>query len=195
MNGLEKILERISSETQQTVDGIMAEANAAVAASDEKAAAEAEKITAELDARGDKDAAEREERLVSVAQMEARQIILAAKQDVMEKAFEGALEQLCSAPDEEYAQICAGLMVKAAPDGKGEAVFPADRQAAGKLAVEQANKALGGSIKLSDEKRPLRGGFILRNGSVEVNCSFETLVRLQRSEAAGDVARLLFPEG
>ena len=107
----------------------------------------------------------------------------------------GALGKLCGAPDEEFAQTCADLLVKAAPDGKGEAVFSAERQAAGKLAVEKANQILGGSIKLSDEKRPLLGGFILRNGSVEVNCSFETLVRLQKSEAAGDVARLLFPEG
>jgi V/A-type H+-transporting ATPase subunit E len=63
--------------------------------------------------------------------------------------------------------------------------------------VAKANAALGGKGKLtlSDETRPIRGGFILVNGSVEVNCTFETLVRLQRGEIAGEVAKQLFPEG
>jgi len=29
---------------------------------------------------------------------------------------------------------------------------------------------------------------------VEVNCSFDTLVRLQKNETAGAVAKILFPE-
>jgi len=195
MNGIEKILQRIDSEAQSEVDAILAKAKQEAADAEAKASAEAEKLAADIDARGDKDAAEREERLVSVAQMEARQKILAAKQEVMEEAFTGALDKLCGAPDEEYAALCAGLLVKAAPGGKGEAVFAKDRQNAGRMAVEAANKALGGgSLKLSPETRPIKGGFILLSGNVEVNCSFETLVRLQRSEAAGDVARLLFPE-
>jgi V/A-type H+-transporting ATPase subunit E len=30
---------------------------------------------------------------------------------------------------------------------------------------------------------------------VEVNCTFETLVRLQKGTMSGEVAKLLFPEG
>ena len=196
MNGIEKILQRLDAETQTEVDAILAEAGRQAAEAEAKAKEEAERLSAELDSRGDKDAAEREERLVSVAQMEARQKVLAAKQEMMEEAFSGALDKLCKAPDAEYAALCAALLVKAAPDGKGEAVFAEDRQEAGRLAVEQANKLLGGgALKLSAEKRPVKGGFILLSGSVEVNCSFETLVRLQRTEAAGEVAALLFAEG
>lgn len=195
MNGIDKILQRLDDEAQGKIDAILAEAKQQAAELEAKANAEADRLGAELDARGSKDAEEREERLVSVAQMEARQKVLAAKQEMMEEAFAGALDKLCGAPDKEYAALCAGLLVKAAPDGKGEAVFAEDRQEAGRLAVEQANKMLGGgALKLSSVKRPIKGGFILLSGSVEVNCSFETLVRLQRSESAGEVAALLFPE-
>ena len=45
---------------------------------------------------------------------------------------------------------------------------------------------------ISAETAPIRGGFLLRQGSVEVNCAFETLVRLQKTETAGLVARKLF---
>ena len=38
------------------------------------------------------------------------------------------------------------------------------------------------------------GGFVLKNGSVEVNCTFDTLVRLQKAETAGAVAAKLFPQ-
>ena len=196
MNGIEKITQRIDAVTQGSVDSILSEAKSKAADIEAKAKADIERLTNDLRSRGDKEAAEREERLVSVAQMEARQISLAAKQDMMNKAFDGALEKLCNSADDVYADVCAKLLVKAAPDGKGEVIFAADKKAVGEKAVAKANQLLGGGqLKLSAESRPIKGGFILRNGSVEVNCTFETLVRLQRSEASGDVAKLLFPEG
>lgn len=36
------------------------------------------------------------------------------------------------------------------------------------------------------------GGFILSDGPVEVNCTFDTLIRLQRGALAGEVAKVLF---
>ena len=41
-------------------------------------------------------------------------------------------------------------------------------------------------------ERILKGGIILSDGDVETNCTFETLVRLQRESMAGEVAQLLF---
>ena len=47
-------------------------------------------------------------------------------------------------------------------------------------------------LTLAEETRPIQGGFILLDGKVEVNCAFETLVRLQRTEMAAQVAAALF---
>lgn len=49
-----------------------------------------------------------------------------------------------------------------------------------------------GQLTLSDQTRSIQGGFILSDGEVEVNCSFETLVRMQREQLERQVAELLF---
>ena len=49
-----------------------------------------------------------------------------------------------------------------------------------------------GQLTLSEKTRPMRGGFIMADDNVEVNCTFETLVRLQREKLERDVANVLF---
>lgn len=85
-----------------------------------------------------------------------------------------------------------------------EAVKP---QAAGKAAkaggkagavlsavVAGANALLQGTamLTLSQETREMAGGLTLRDGSVEVNCAFETQLRVLREEMAAEVAGILF---
>jgi V/A-type H+-transporting ATPase subunit E len=198
MNGIENITRRIDAETQAEIDRLLSEAKAAAQQTEARYQAQADKEAAERKARNEKAAAEREERLVSVAQMEARKVTLGARQEMVEQAFDLALRKLCGMPDERYIATAAGLLVKAAPDGKGTVIFSEqERQRIGQAAVDAANAKLGeqGKLTLSPETRNIQGGFILVNGSVEVNCTFETLVRLQKGTMSGEVAKLLFPEG
>ena len=193
MNGIEKITQRIASDAQAEVDRILGDARdeAGRIAANYRAQADAE--AAELAAKNEKAAAEREERLVSAAQMEARKVQLAAKQEMVEKAYIQALDELCALPEEQYVAILADLLVKASSNGKEEAVFsPEDRERVGEAAVAKANELSGKQLRLSDETQPIRGGFILKDKNVEVNCTFETLVRLQKAETAGAVAQKLF---
>ncbi len=229
MNGIEKITARIDADTQAEIDRVLADAKlrAEKIAAGYRAQADAE--AADLAARGQKAAAEREERLVSVAQMESRKVILAAKQEMVEKAYDRALELLCTMPEERCIEVLAQLLVRAAPDGQGSVIFsPGDRERIGKAAVSRANELLAQAaapdlpkelneskvgallskvavgvtaiakgtamLTLSEETRPIQGGFILSKGSVEVNCAFDTLVRLQRAETTGAVVKQLFPE-
>ena len=50
----------------------------------------------------------------------------------------------------------------------------------------------GTGLTLSEETRDIRGGFIMVDGDVEINCAFETLVRLQREQVEKQVADALF---
>ena len=193
MNGIEKITQRIASDAQAEVDRILGDARdeAGRIAANYRAQADAE--AAELAAKNEKAAAEREERLVSAAQMEARKVQLAAKQEMLEKAYIQALDKLCALPEEQYVAILADLLVKASSNGKEEAVFsPEDRERVGEAAVAKANELSGKQLRLSEESLPIRGGFILKDKNVEVNCTFETLVRLQKAETAGAVVKTLF---
>ena len=196
MNGIENITRRIREDTQAEIDQGAAQAQAEAERITARYRAQAEAEGKDLAARNEKAAAEREERLVSAAQMEARKTLLTAKQEMVERAYDLALEKLCAMPKAQYVEAAARLLVKAAPDGRGEVILSAeDRTRVGADLVAKANTLLkNGKLTLSGQTRPIRGGFILKNGNVEVNCTFETLVRLQRTETAGAVAKQLFPE-
>ena len=80
---------------------------------------------------------------------------------------------------------------------------PKDRERVGEQVVAAANEKLSqdgaaearvGQLALSEEARPMRGGFILSDGEVEVNCAFETLVRLQREKLERRAAEILFED-
>ena len=192
MNGIEKITQRIESDAQAEIDRILAEAGAEAAEIAAGYQAKADAEAAELTAKNARIAAEREERLVSAAQMEARKVQLAAKQAMVEKTYAKALEKLCAMPAEQYTAVLADLLVKASSSGTEEAVFSEKDREVGKAAVEQANAASGKQLKVSAETQAISGGFILKDKNVEVNCTFETLVRLQKAETAGTVAKMLF---
>ena len=195
MNGIEKITQRIETDTQAEIDRILGDARAEADDITDRYQAQANNEAAELAAKNQKAAAEREERLVSVAQMEARKVQLAAKQEMVEKAYDLALEKLCAMPDAQYTEVLAGLLVQASSNGREEAIFsPEDRERVGKAAVDKANAASGKQLKLSKETRPLKGGFVLRDENIEVNCTFDTLVRLEKAETTGAVVKKLFPE-
>ena len=195
MDGIEKIIDRISGDAQREVDDVLA-----------KARAEAEKITAQYQAqakaeaddilaRGQKAAVERGERLASVAQLECRKDVLRAKQEVIDEAFQLAMDKLTQLPQEAYVSLLADLAVEASSKGNEKLIFSvADRARVGKAVVVAANEKLGdkGQLTLAQETRPMQGGFILSDGAVEVNCTFETLVRLQRGTLSTQVADVLF---
>lgn len=227
MNGIEKITQMIQSEAQTEIDGVLEAARRDAAETAARYEAQARAESAELAAKQEKAAAEREERLVSVAQLEARKTALAAKQEMVERAYALALEKLCTLPEEKYITVLAELMAEAAATGREEVIFSdRDRERVGKAAVAKANELLArktapelpreltetrvgaildkavasvsaiaqgtAMLTLSPETRPMSGGFILQDQRVEVNCTFDTLVRLQRAETAGAVAKKLF---
>lgn len=193
MNGIEKITQRIESDAQAEIDRILGEARDEAARITASYRAQADAEARDLEAKNERAAAEQEERLVSAAQMKARKVQLAAKQEMVEKAYIQALDKLCAMPQEQYVAVLANLLVEASSNGKEEAVFSKeDREQVGKAAVEKANQISGKQLRLSEETQPIRGGFILKDKNVEVNCTFETLVRLQKAETAGAVVKTLF---
>ena len=195
MNGIEKIIQQIQTDAQTQIDQILGDAKAQAEKISAAAKAQADAEAADLRAKNEKTAREREARLISAAQMEAHKTALAAKQEMLEQAYQRALEKLCAMPQEQYVAVLADLLAEASTGGKEEAIFsPEDRERVGKAAVEAANQRSGKQMVLSAQTRPIRGGFILRDHNIEVNCTFDTLVRLQKAQTAGAVARMLFPE-
>ena len=195
MNGIEKITGKIDADIQAEIDQIMESAQASAKEIAQGYELQATQATETILARGKVEAQQREERLVSVAMLESRKAELATKQEMIEKAFEGALNYLLTLPEEKYVTLLSGLIVQAVRTGKEEVIFSQkDRTQYGKRAVTSANEKLGdkGNLTLAIETRPMKGGVVVSDGDVEINCSFETLVRLQRGVMDKEVATVLF---
>lgn len=231
MDGIEKITAKIAADTQAEIDAMTAQARAEADKITAGYRAQADALRRELRAKGEQDAAQREERLTSVAQLECRKVQLGAKQELLDRSFDRALEKLCALEGKECVELLAKLLVKASASGQEQVIFnQRDHARVGKAAVARANELLAAQVApelpkvttdspkvnaiaekvgkavtavsaiargtamltLAEETRPIRGGFILLDGKVETNCAFETLVRLEKTAMAGEVARLLF---
>lgn len=164
MNGIEKITGQINADAKAEMDALIADANAQAAAITADYEAKARAAAAEVLRRGQRDAQQREERLASVAGLEARKTVLAAKQDMVSKAFDAALAQLCALPEEQYIALLAALTAKAARTGRETVFFaPKDRNRVGKAVVTRANELLAKAVapKLPDELTDTRAGALL----------------------------------
>lgn len=194
MDGIEKITGRIAADGEKEADAILTEARRQAGEITARFEAQARKESADIVDRGRRAADERVERLAGVARLDARKLELAAKQEMLKRAYDLALEKLEHLPDEQAVALLADLAAQASSTGREQVIFSQkDRARYGKAAVTRANEKLGdGRLTLSEQTRPIRGGLILSDGDVEINCTFETLVDLQRGEMDRQVARVLF---
>lgn len=198
MNGMENILKRIERDAGAEVEQIRASSDKECEAIRDRYKEQAQAAYWKILTAGKAEADARAQRLASLAETEARKQMLALKQELIGKTFARAEEKLLSMPEEEYVAFLAGMAVRASSTGTEEILLsPADRSRYGKRVANAANQALEaagktGGLRLSESTRNIRGGLILQNGKVEMNCSVETMLAMRRNELAGTVAEKLF---
>ena len=198
MNGIDKITDRIARDAEQECAAIDSRSSTQAAEIRAGYTALAESDYAEAVENGKKAAAERIGRMNGVAELEARQRKLAAKQAMLDKAFDLAMEKLLALPEPQYVELLSSLAVRASTTGREALVFSRqDRPRYGKKVVLAANARLEaqgrtGGLTLSEESREFTGGLYVQDGKVETNCTFPTLVRMLREQMAAEVADILF---
>ncbi len=198
MNGIEKITAKIAGDAQQEIRNILDKAKSEAAEIKAKYAAQAEAEKAKILATGEEQAKEIVRRAKSVAELEARQQILATKQKMISQAFDKALERMLALPKDDYVALLSRLTAQAAGTGREEVVLsPQDRKDHGQKIVDGANKILKAQsrqaeLTLSEETRPLVGGVQLKAGDVEVNSTLDSIVHFSKDSLALDVAAALF---
>jgi V/A-type H+-transporting ATPase subunit E len=88
--------------------------------------------------------------------------------------------------------------MKSVQSGEEEVIFSKeDAGSVGKALLEEINQRLKkenrpGALLLADEDREIQGGFILRRGKREVNCTLTALFATVREELEPRVAEILF---
>ena len=182
---------------QNIIDKILSDAKDEAAKIEEAAKKEADKIIAEAQAKADKESLKAQEaakdeadkavaKEPSPAQMRAKQMLLSEKQQCIEEAVKEAEKQLKELSDAEYKVVILNMIMTAKKEEGNEIILSsADKEAFGKD-IEN----LG--YKVSDECRDVNGGFVIKNGDIEYNYSFESIISVEKEEINLTAAKILF---
>lgn len=131
----------------------------------------------------------------SVAQLEARKMRLAAKQEAISDCFVQAVSRLARLPQDKYVELLAKTIEESGVS-EGEILLTAgDRERIGQTLLQRLNrdgKAAG--LTLSPETIDAAGGFVLRRGTVEINSTLEVMVDAVREDVTPRVIESLFGE-
>ena len=195
MNKLEKILAEIRAEAHAEAEQILADtrkrenellddARTQAKIKEEKIKADAQQKIIDVQ-RGFK----------SVAELQKRQQILLQKQVLLAKTLEMAKNELYSLPEQEYFDLLEKLVSKNVQQGDGILFLnKRDRKRMPENFAKQiiSNLPAGCSLIISEETRPIDGGFILAYGTIEENCSFATIFNARADEFSDLVCEVLF---
>ena len=187
MTGLEKILDRIKSESDASVELILSGAEEKCREIESRAAEDAEKAVEDIRMRAEAAGGQIMNRAKSSAEHEAAQNLLRRKREVIDEVISGAEKKLLSVGDVEYFDFMSKLL-KANTDGTGEVIFNAKDKA-----------RLPGDFdlmghKLSDRSGDFSGGFILDYGDIEINCTVSALFEGAYERLSDTVNGILFRE-
>lgn len=132
-------------------------------------------------------------RKVSAGELQERKMILAAKQEAVKKSFDIALEKLTTMPKEKYINYLVKEILNI-NNCKGEIILnEVDKNNIGQELVKTINEKLkANKVELSSNTARTRGGFVLKNGDVEVNSTFETILNSIKEGLTFEVANTLF---
>ena len=143
--------------------------------------------------RGASLADERLQRLLGVAELEAGKNTLAAKQEMLDMAFNKAALAIAELPDEKYVDFLSQLAVRYSRTGNEQILLSKeDKDKYGERVLKAANAAKNASFTLAGETVDIDGGLLLREGLVEINCTISTIVYFTRDKISGEVADVLF---
>lgn len=196
MAGIDKIIEEIlkdgRAQAKEKTDAAEKQAEEIRAAAE----AEAKNLADEADARAQREKEQILERAQSSGDMQKRQTLLLAKQEVISSVLEQAYERLLALEEDAYFAFLESLLEQHALPKEGILYLNEKDKSRMPAGFEENAKrigvAKGGTIIIAEEARQMDGGFVLVYGGIEENCSLSALFRDKRDELADLAGSLLF---
>ncbi len=187
------IIEKIIGDAHNKASDIIATAQSKAKDLIDNAATEREKYKATEIKKAETLAPEIIRRGLSVAELEVKKIILKAKQDVLERVFETALEEIKSLPKESYLELIEG-MLQYAEDNDTVIISESDKGLVTAAFVKKVADKRGISLTLSKEYGDFRGGIILTNKGCSKNMTLELELASLRENKEARIAKMIFEE-
>lgn len=195
MDGLDRITEEIKKQAAAEAEEILAQAKEKAEAALARAKNEAAAKRAEAEAAADKQVAALNAARESAQALRRQQIMLETKQDVLGQTLDEARAAVLALPKDQYFGLCVNVAVSYANAGEGEILFnEKDKARLPEDFAERLEKALpsGKKARVSERTAPIDGGFLLKYGDMEENCSIFAIFRDRRDEFVDVIRGILF---
>lgn len=198
MAGVEKITGKIIADSDVKAKEIHSTANHQVEEILKRAEREQAIKIEELKKQLEIEIAQRTRIYESRRDLESRNALLSTKQNLMETVFQKAIDQVGQLDTTAYQAIIKKMLLEAVELGTEEVLISSKDQVritgAFMEDVNQSLKQLGkiGNLKLSESFVSIAGGFVLKNADVNINYSFESLLRSKRDALEPELAEILF---
>lgn len=194
---LEDILKKIKEDSRKEVERIKKEAGEEAERVFEEAGGKIDSIKEKIRHDAQISLQDEKKRILTMANLEARKKVLEKKQDLVEEAFQKALNYLKHLSDKEYKRTIKELLLRTAESGEEEIVISLEEKRLTSVLLNEVNETLSskgklGKLKLSPERRKFQGGFILKAGRKEINNTFNSFFQEKREELEAEVAGILF---
>ncbi|MDR3264837.1 MAG: V-type ATP synthase subunit E [Synergistaceae bacterium] len=189
---LADIKAKINAEAQAQIRAIEDENDARVSAVVKQADTEVRAVQNEYKARFAREEPEILKRREIVAELDAAKAELGVRQRLIGEAFEGASRLLTDLPREKYLSFVHSLLEKAVATGDEILMVGKDEHHIDNAWLDSYNGSHQTRLSFSGDRLPISGGFVLRNGKIDINCSWDMLVGDIRPEIEADVVKRLF---
>jgi len=189
---LSDIKAKIEADARAEAGEILAAAQAHVDAIKRETEEEIRRMADLQKARLEKETPEILRRREIVAKLDVNKEDLSARRGLIDEAFEATKAKMAGMDGNAVKRFAEALLARAVETkdetllvGRGEKNLDAGW-------LKAYNEKSGSNLKISEEKAPIVGGFILRRGLVDVNCSWEMLIRTAREELEAETVKRLF---
>jgi V/A-type H+-transporting ATPase subunit E len=190
------IVDRIDKDARAAADAILADAEHNAAAARDESDQKIKKAFEDVRTQAKQEAAALKDRMRRMALLDSKKQDLAAKRALLGEAFVQAFQRMTAMPESAARAFGLSILLHSAT---GDEVICPDSTSAwcDDAFVSEANRALQaahkpGNLTLSDERHEIGGGFLLRRGGMEINCSYQAAIEAARLELEAEVAALLF---
>lgn len=186
---INSILKRIEDEASAYSEQRLKEAELEKQRILDEANAEANKIIDAREQLAKKDAEQVILRRQSVAGLDSRQMILAAKRELIKESLDGAVEHIRNLNSDDYVDFVMG-QVEPFKEEDGEVLISAeDRHRYGAAISEKLAET---KLRLSDDIAHIKGGCIVKCGNISYNASLEEIIDSEKNSILTEISGMLF---
>lgn len=194
MNSKEALIEKIITEAQSYGDSLIQDAKAQSKKIENEYEAQFKDYRAYKEEKIDIECKNIVERKITVANLDAKKIDLAARREILDEVFKKAENKILYLDEKSYLNFIEKLLTQYAEDGDEVIISKADKEKIKEEFIKNVSKKIKKNLILSKDFGSFNGGVILSQQGCDKNLTLSTIVRQEREQIEIEVQNLIFEE-